>query len=79
MRVTSKGQITIPQAIREKLGITPFSEVDFVVQGDSVVLVKKERGDTPFKRLRGVTAIVMSTDEIMALTRDNMPRDDGDV
>ena len=78
MRVTSKGQVTIPQAIREKLGITPSSEIDFVVQGDSVVLVKKEGGDTPFKRLRGVATVKMSTDEIMALTRDTT-RDDGEA
>ena len=71
MRVTSKGQVTIPQAIREKLGITPFSEVDFVVEGDSVVLVRKERDEGPFKRLRDVATVGMSTDEIMALTRDD--------
>jgi AbrB family looped-hinge helix DNA binding protein len=30
MRVTTKGQVTIPQRIREKFGITPDSEVDFI-------------------------------------------------
>ena len=75
MRVTSKGQVTIPQAIREKLGLTPFSEVDFVVEENRVVLVKKEGDDTPFKRLRGVATVKMSTDEIMALTRDTPKRD----
>ena len=79
MRVTSKGQVTIPQAIREKLGITPFSEVDFVVEGNRVVLVKKEGEDTPFKRLRGVATVAMSTDEIMALTRNDMTRNDGET
>ena len=67
----SKGQVTIPQAIRERLGITPFSEVDFVVEGESVVLVKKENNATPFKRLRGVASVELSTAEIMALTRDD--------
>ena len=76
MRVTSKGQVTIPQAIRKKLGITPFSEVDFVVEGNRVVLVKKEVEDTPFKRLRSVATVAMSTDEIMALTRGNTTPDD---
>ncbi len=75
MRVISKGQVTIPQAIREKLGITPFSKVEFVVEGNRVVLVKKEDEDTPFKRLRGVATVAMSTDEIMALTRNTMTRD----
>ena len=81
MRVTSKGQVTIPQAIREKLGITPFSEVDFLVEGNRVVLVKKEGKDTLslFKRLRGVATVAMSTDEIMALTRDDMTHNDGEA
>ena len=70
MRVTSKGQVTIPQAIREKLGLTPYSEVDFVVEENKVLLVKKESNeDSPFKRLRGVATVKLSTDEIMALTR----------
>jgi AbrB family looped-hinge helix DNA binding protein len=32
MRVTSKGQVTIPQRIREQLGITPMSEVNFILK-----------------------------------------------
>ena len=75
MRVTSKGQVTIPQAIREKLGIAPYSEVDFVVEENKVLLVKKESNeDSPFKRLRGVATVKMSTDEIMALTRGSNTR-----
>jgi AbrB family looped-hinge helix DNA binding protein len=40
MRVTTKGQVTIPQHIREKLGITPAIEVDFVEEGGRIFLVK---------------------------------------
>ena len=36
MRITTKGQVTIPQAIRERLGLLPYSEVEFDVVGDSV-------------------------------------------
>ncbi|MFO7817341.1 MAG: AbrB/MazE/SpoVT family DNA-binding domain-containing protein [Desulfovibrionales bacterium] len=72
MRVTTKGQVTIPRHIREKLGITPATEVDFVEQEGRVVLVKR-KGDTPgsrrFVKLRGAATVKMSTDEIMALTR----------
>lgn len=71
MRVTTKGQVTIPQHIRERLEITPHSEVDFVIEGDKVVLVKTE--DAPaknaFDEVLGVATTGMSTDEIMALTR----------
>ena len=72
MKVTTKGQVTIPQHIREKLGITPSTEIDFVEKGGRVYLVKK-RGrkiaTRKFKKLRGVATVRMRTDEIMALTR----------
>ena len=42
MRVTTKGQVTIPQHIREKLGITPSTEVDFVEEEGRVFLVKQK-------------------------------------
>ena len=73
MRVTSKGQVTIPQHIREQLGIQPGSEVRFELDGDAVRLVKQAdsaRGDALVARLRGRGRSGMSTDEIMALTRE---------
>lgn len=44
MRVTTKGQVTIPLAIREKLNIHAGAEVDFVVDGNTVRLVPAQRG-----------------------------------
>ncbi|GGD94405.1 hypothetical protein GCM10011390_11460 [Aureimonas endophytica] len=41
MRVTEKGQVTIPKAIRDKLGIGPGSEVEFVDRGDRVILQRR--------------------------------------
>jgi AbrB family looped-hinge helix DNA binding protein len=72
MHVTTKGQVTIPKEIRQRLGISPASEVDFVVGEDGrVYLVKKANQKTKgrFAKLRGVATVKMSTDEIMALTR----------
>ena len=72
MKVTIKGQVTIPQTIREKLGITPATEVDFIEENDRVYLVKKKGADiskSRFRNLRGISKIIMTTDEIMALTR----------
>ncbi len=72
MRVTTKGQVTIPQEIREKLGITPFAEVDFIEEKGRVYLVKSEgkgKKTNRFSKLRGVASVKMSTDEIMDLTR----------
>jgi AbrB family looped-hinge helix DNA binding protein len=72
MRVTTKGQVTIPQNIREKLGITPATEIDFIEEKDRVYLVKKKGKNITkrkFNKLRGIATVKMTTDEIMALTR----------
>ncbi len=72
--VTSKGQVTIPKKVREYLGITPGTAVEFELQHDGRVVVDKvgkkpRRKATPFERSRGSATAGMSTDEIMALTR----------
>jgi len=73
MRITSKGQVTIPRDIRQKLGISTHSEVEFVIEGDTVVVRKTEgvptRGKRLVETLRGRATVKMTTDEIMALTR----------
>lgn len=73
MHVTSKGQVTIPVEIRERLGILPDTEVEFEVVDDTVVLRKAEgsrrRGRSLVARMRGKATVTMSTDQIMALTR----------
>ena len=74
MKVTSKGQVTIPQAIREQLSIFPNSEVNFVKRGAKVYLEKVKgstRGDALVETLRGRGRKGLSTDDIMALTRGN--------
>ncbi|MGL5857754.1 MAG: AbrB/MazE/SpoVT family DNA-binding domain-containing protein [Angustibacter sp.] len=71
MRVTSKGQVTIPLEVRRRLGIEPGSEVDFEVRDDGVRVVRRRRGGgaVAVARMRGRRRGGMSTDEIMALTR----------
>jgi len=74
MRVTTKGQVTIPQHIREKLGIHPATEIEFVEEKDRVYIVKTEdqgNRNNKFRKLRGVATVRMTTDEIMALTRND--------
>lgn len=74
MRITSKGQVTIPQDIRQLLGIVPSSEVEFVVEGQRVWLRKAKpesaRGNKLVAKLRGRATSRMSTDEILSLTRE---------
>lgn len=72
MRVTTKGQVTIPLEIRHKMNITPATEVDFIIGGDGrVYLVRRNDQATSqrFAKLRGVATVKMTTEEIMALTR----------
>jgi AbrB family looped-hinge helix DNA binding protein len=76
MRITSKGQVTIPQAIREKAGLLPNTEVEFEYVKGKVML--KPVGKTLSKGRRLVQALRgsagptkrgMSTDELMTLLR----------
>lgn len=70
--VTSKGQVTIPKPIRERLGIEPGNAVDFELAPDGRVVLFKvggERRAGKFDALRGRAGAGLSTDEIMALTR----------
>ncbi|RPJ70924.1 MAG: AbrB/MazE/SpoVT family DNA-binding domain-containing protein [Acidobacteria bacterium] len=76
MTLTSKGQVTIPQEIREKLGLLPGTRVVFDVVGDSVRIRKaaeQRRGSELIERMRAAGRRAgrprLTTDQIMALTR----------
>ena len=75
MRMTTKGQVTIPIDIRHQLGLLPHSEVEFDVVGDSVRIRRKKGTTTRGQRLidhmrRGPKPLPgMTTDELMAMTR----------
>ena len=75
MKVSEKGQITIPKELRDALGIGAGSEVAFELGGDGTELVVRKvldgptRGDLLARRLRGRGDVQMTTEEIMALTR----------
>lgn len=77
MRITTKGQVTIPQAIRDELGLLPNTEVTFdVVDGEARLRKagragkRLSRGDGVVSRLRSVRpSNKLTTDEIMALMR----------
>jgi AbrB family looped-hinge helix DNA binding protein len=51
MRITSKGQVTIPQEIRERLGLLPNTEVEFAVERGAAVLRPKPGAPTHAQRL----------------------------
>ena len=72
MHVTSKGQVTIPQEIRVRLGLLPHTKVEFEL-AEGHARIRKAADDTRGQRivatLRGSADVRMTTDEIMALTR----------
>ena len=74
MRVTSKGQVTIPQELRRKANIVPESEVEFWFENGVIHLRKKVsgksgRGRKVVARMKANAKISMSTEQIMKLTR----------
>ncbi len=73
MRVTTKGQVTIPINVREVLGIMPETDIDFREDNGKFYIVKisKPRKTGQFNKLRGIATAKMTTDEIMNLTRES--------
>jgi AbrB family looped-hinge helix DNA binding protein len=74
MRITSKGQVTIPQEIREQCGLLPHTQVRFVVEGGRVLIEKEPAEGSPgsegLQRLRRARLRTrLSTDELLALSR----------
>jgi AbrB family looped-hinge helix DNA binding protein len=76
VQVTTKGQVTIPQEIRNRLGLLPNTKVEFEMAGDHARIRKARRqpgegarGRLALEGLRGSADTRMSTDEILALTR----------
>jgi antitoxin PrlF len=73
VKITTKGQVTIPVEVRERLGLLPNTEVEFIVEGDQAILRKsrrsRRRGAKVVGHLRARATEPMTTDEILALTR----------
>jgi AbrB family looped-hinge helix DNA binding protein len=77
MRITSRGQVTIPKDIREKAGLLPETDVEFGIEGGVVTIRRSThpgRGDRGTKLITHLRSfrdkVTMSTDEVMALTRE---------
>jgi AbrB family looped-hinge helix DNA binding protein len=78
MKITSKGQVTIPQAVREQAGLHPNSDVEFEVRGNGEVVIRLVAAPAmsiraAFERVRGSANASqfkgMGTDEFMAFLR----------
>jgi AbrB family looped-hinge helix DNA binding protein len=76
MRISSRGQVTIPRAIREKAGLLPNTEVEFILERGAVWIVRAgstrpgRRGEQVLQRLRGsAKGSSLTTEQILAHTR----------
>ena len=70
--VTSKGQVTIPKRVRDRLNIQPGSQVEFTLTPDGQIVLLKVGATpaaNPFAALRGRAGAGLTTDQVMALTR----------
>lgn len=52
--ISSKGQVTVPQEIRTRLGLVPGDRVDFVIEGERTLLRPARSAPNPFEKYRGV-------------------------
>ena len=74
MRITSKGQFTIPQRLRERYGLMPETEVEFVEVGGEIVVRRAgaqsaDRAQQIVDRMLGAGHSPLTTEEIIAIAR----------
>lgn len=82
MRITTKGQVTIPQAIREKYGFAPHTDVEFVAERGRVYLKRRKGAPTEVERLmthlRNGPKMRTSSKQLLAMLRDEPDELDAD-
>lgn len=75
MRLNSKGQVTIPAELRRTMGFREGDEVEVIADGDTLRIVhtpeSASRGERMVNRMRGRATTAKSTDELMALLRND--------
>ena len=78
-RITSKGQVTIPKAVRDALGLKEGDSLLFEVKGDEV-RVRAFRSPVSFADYAGAWSEGdgMSWDEVNDYVRDLRGHDDGE-
>ena len=74
MKITTKGQVTIPKEVRDRCGLLPHMEVEFQVgKNGTAVLIPKKPSKSPLaswlRKARGIAKGSFTTDEVMSVTR----------
>ena len=75
MKLTIKGQVTIPKKYRQRYGLSPHTEVVFEEAAEGVLIrpaapLKAKRIRAALKRVRGIADTGLGTDEILGMTRE---------
>ena len=77
--VSTKGQVTIPQEIRIRLGLKEGDQVEFVTEGETTILRPVRNGDNPFREFVGALGGFKSREEIKAWLRDLRGHEDSET
>ena len=68
--ISSKGQITIPLEIRQRLGLKTGDRVAFVVEQGRTIIRPARRNENSFEKYAGVLPVFVTADEINAWVRN---------
>jgi bifunctional DNA-binding transcriptional regulator/antitoxin component of YhaV-PrlF toxin-antitoxin module len=72
MKITIDGSIRLPAEIRERLGFLPHTEIEYMINGETLLLRKSHaptKGKKLISRMKGTATAKATTDQIMELTR----------
>jgi antitoxin PrlF len=75
--VTSKGQVTVPKAIRERLGLKQGDRIEFVAEEERTVVRRARPAVNPFSNYVGALGTFRSREEVNAWVRDLRDPDGG--
>ncbi len=69
MRIMQRGQVTIPKKLRDRYGITPATDLEFIPRPEGILLVKRLGGRSPFREMFGILNNESNTDEYIEAVR----------
>lgn len=69
MRISKRGQITIPKDLRDRFGMHPDAEVEITATEGGLLIRKRVKGQHPVDAIYGILDLGMSTDEYMSEIR----------
>lgn len=74
--ISTKGQVTVPQEIRNRLGLATGDRLEFVIEGDRTVIRPYRSEEDPFEKYRGILGPFPGGEEGIKAWIDDMRSDD---